>query len=49
MKVTDVLDETKEKVDNIHEQAELNDLPSKEVNAQLTGAYLQTGMAFVKL
>ena len=49
MKVSDVLDESKEKVDNIHEQAELNDLPSKEVNAQLTGAYLQTGMAFVKL
>lgn len=49
MKVTDVLDETKEKVDNIHEQAELNDLPSKGVNTQLTGAYLQTGMAFVKL
>ena len=49
MKVSDVLDETKEKVDNIHEQAELNDLPSKEVNAQLTGAYLQTGMTFVKL
>lgn len=49
MKVSDVLDESKEKVDNIHEQAELNDLPSKEVNVQLTGAYLQTGMAFVKL
>lgn len=49
MKVSDVLDESKEKVDNIHEQAELNDLPSKEVNTQLTGAYLQTGMAFVKL
>lgn len=49
MKVTDVLDETKEKVDNIHEQAELNDVPSKEVNTQLTGAYLQTGIAFVKL
>lgn len=49
MKVSDVLDESKEKVDAIHERAELNDLPSKEVNVQLTGAYLQTGMAFVKL
>lgn len=49
MKVSDVLDESKEKVDKIHERAELDDLPTKEVNTQLTGAYLQTGMAFLKL
>lgn len=49
MKVSDVLDESKEKVDAIHERAEVHDTPKNEVNAQLTGAYLQTGMAFVKL
>ena len=49
MKVSDLLDESKEKVDAIHERAEVHDTPKNEVNAQLTGAYLQTGMAFVKL
>lgn len=48
-KTGDVLEETKEKLDKIHKEAESEDKPIEETRKETAMVYAQTGWAFTKL